>query len=53
MLFRSLDVILEMLVLAIQVGEDQRFDVAVVQAGHFFSSSSSASIFSLDIQLHI
>ncbi len=49
----ALDVVRQTPVLAIEAGQDQGFDVTGMQAGHFFSSSTSASIFWSDIQLHI
>ena len=42
----ALDVVGQVPVVAVQVLQDQRVDVTVVQAGHLFSSSSRASIFS-------
>src|SRR5690606_24102816 len=47
------NVVFEMPVLAVQTSEDQRFDVTVVKGRHFESSSSSWSIFSRLMKLHI
>src|SRR5450830_7667 len=49
----TLDVIRQVPVLAVQIRKNQRFDMTIVQTSHFFSSSSSASILSFDIQLHM
>ena len=47
------DVVFEMPVLAVQAGENQRFDVTIVERRHFESSSINWSIFSRLMKLHM
>ena len=51
----ALDVIGQMPILPVEICENQRIDVTIVQAGHCDapSSDTSSSIFSFDIQLHM